>query len=146
MDKIKTNFFGTDHSRWHGCPQRQLELRHLLERHLCQEPAPEANPKMMVDYLHKNFPGAIYKAAYEAGKFGFWIQRQLASLGVECLVVNPADIPKSQKTVCKDRSPRCQEYRAPLAKRLSSRHPYPRWATRSRPRVLPPPEKNTERP
>jgi transposase len=51
----------------------------------------------MVDYLHKNFPGAIYKAAYEAGKFGFWIQRQLTSLGVECLVVNPADIPKSQK-------------------------------------------------
>ena len=51
----------------------------------------------MVDYLHKNFPGAIYKAAYEAGKFGFWIQRQLTNLGVECLVVNPADIPKSQK-------------------------------------------------
>jgi transposase len=51
----------------------------------------------MVDYLYKNFPGAIYKAAYEAGKFGFWIQRQLTNLGVECLVVNPADIPKSQK-------------------------------------------------
>jgi hypothetical protein len=31
------------------------------------------------------------------GKFGFWIQRQLTTLGIECLVVNPADIPKSQK-------------------------------------------------
>jgi transposase len=27
----------------------------------------------------------------------FWIHRQLTALGIECLVVNPADIPKSQK-------------------------------------------------
>jgi transposase len=51
----------------------------------------------MVDYLKTHYPNAKYIAAYEAGKFGFWIQRQLTSLGVECLVVNPADIPKSQK-------------------------------------------------
>jgi transposase len=47
--------------------------------------------------LQKNYPGANYKVAYEAGKFGFWIHRQLTALGIECLVVNPADIPKTQK-------------------------------------------------
>jgi transposase len=61
---------------------------------------------MMADYLHKNFPGAIYRSAYEAGKFGFWIQRQLTSLGVECLVVNPADIPRSQKDSLQKTDPR----------------------------------------
>jgi transposase len=35
--------------------------------------------------------------AYEAGKFGYWIQRQLKSKGVECIVVNPADIPSTHK-------------------------------------------------
>jgi transposase len=60
----------------------------------------------MANYLKQHFPGASYKAAYEAGKFGFWIQRQLTSLGIECLVVNPADIPKSQKDSLQKTDPR----------------------------------------
>jgi transposase len=35
--------------------------------------------------------------AYEGGKFGYWIQRQLSSKGVQCIVVNPADIPATHK-------------------------------------------------
>lgn len=97
MNKIKTNFEGQ--TIYVGMDVHKeswnlgIHLNDLFLKNVHQKP----NPKLMVDYLRNNFPGATYKSAYEAGKFGFWIQRQLTSLGVECLVVNPADIPKSQK-------------------------------------------------
>ena len=48
-------------------------------------------------FLDKNYPEAEVTCAYEACKFGFWIQRKLAGFGFHCLVVNPADIPTSNK-------------------------------------------------
>ncbi len=50
----------------------------------------------MSAFLNQHFPEAHYKAAYEAGKFVFWVQRELTQLHIEYLVLNPADIPKSQ--------------------------------------------------
>ena len=55
------------------------------------------HPKALKNYLDKHFDGARIKCAYEACKFGFWIHRELTSLGYECLVVNAADIPTSNK-------------------------------------------------
>ena len=37
--------------------------------------------------------------------FQLWIHRQLTALGIECVVVNPADIPKSQKDKLQKRMP-----------------------------------------
>lgn len=48
-------------------------------------------------YLKRNFPGGEYYAVYEAGCFGFWIKRQLESLGIKTIVVNPGDVPTSDK-------------------------------------------------
>lgn len=45
-------------------------------------------------------------AAYGARKFGVWIQRQLKPLGIECLIVNPADISKSQNDILQKIDPR----------------------------------------
>lgn len=53
--------------------------------------------EVLVNYLKRNFPGAAYKTAYEAGFCGFWIYDQLREQGVECLVVNPADVPTKDK-------------------------------------------------
>ncbi|MGB4816497.1 MAG: IS110 family transposase, partial [Ferruginibacter sp.] len=106
MNKIKTNFDGQ--TIYVGMDVHKeswnlgIHLNDIFVKNVHQKP----NPQLMVDYLYKNFPGAIYKAAYEAGKFGFWIQRQLTNLGVECLVVNPADIPKSQKDSLQKTDPR----------------------------------------
>jgi transposase len=44
-------------------------------------------------YLKKNFPGATYHLAYEAGFCGFWICNYFKEHGIDCIVVNPADIP-----------------------------------------------------
>jgi transposase len=57
--------------------------------------SPEA--QAVVNYLHKNFPGAEYCSAYEAGFSGFWLHKQLTSLNVKNIVVNPADIPTTDK-------------------------------------------------
>jgi len=97
MDKIKTNFEGqtvyvgmdVHKASWN----LGIYLNDVYVKNVHQKP----NPDVLRNYLQNQFPGAVYKAAYEAGKFGFWIQRQLSSRGIECLVVNPADIPKSQK-------------------------------------------------
>lgn len=56
-----------------------------------------ASAAALYRYLHNNYPGAYYKCAYECGKFGYWIQRQLSSLGIECMAINPADIPSTHK-------------------------------------------------
>ncbi len=97
MDKIKTNFAGQTINvgmdihkiNW----DLGIHLNDMFVKNVHQKP----NPLVMANYLKQNYPGARYIAVYEAGKFGFWIQRQLTALGIECLVVNPADIPKSQK-------------------------------------------------
>jgi len=53
--------------------------------------------EVLMNYLKRNFPGAAYKTVYEAGFSGFWIHDQLQEQGVQCLVVNPADVPTKDK-------------------------------------------------
>lgn len=48
-------------------------------------------------YLIKNFPGGTYHSAYEAGFCGYWIHNHLKKLGINSMVVNPADIPTTDK-------------------------------------------------
>jgi transposase len=53
--------------------------------------------KLFVSYLHRHFPKATYHCVYEAGYCGYWICEQLRSAGVDCIVINPADVPTSDK-------------------------------------------------
>ena len=54
-------------------------------------------PEILKSYLDKYFSEYQVYCAYEASKFGFWIQRKFASYGYDCIVVNPADIPTTNK-------------------------------------------------
>lgn len=54
-----------------------------------QNPSPEE----LSSYLNRNFPNADFKACYESGFSGYWAQRELKDLGIDCIVVNPADVP-----------------------------------------------------
>lgn len=56
-------------------------------------------------YLHRNFPGANYLCSYEAGFCGFWIHDQFKEMGINCLVVNPADVPTKDKEKKQKRDP-----------------------------------------
>ena len=55
------------------------------------------SPHQLVGYLRENFPSGNYFTAYEAGFCGFWIHQELQKLGVNSIVVNPADIPTTGK-------------------------------------------------
>lgn len=66
---------------------------HLELKSFSQPP----EPKVLSNYLHKHFPGAHYQSAYESGFSGFWAHRALVSLGIENIVVNPSDIPSTDK-------------------------------------------------
>jgi len=56
-----------------------------------------ADPEQLYKYLSREYPGAEYHIAYEAGFSGFWACEDLNSLGCKTIVVNPADIPTSDK-------------------------------------------------
>src|SRR6266540_2607335 len=57
----------------------------------------DPNPEILNNYFKRNYPGAKLKVVYEAGFCGFGIQRSLTELGMECIVVNAADVPSSDK-------------------------------------------------
>src|ERR1043165_6509595 len=97
MLKVKANFsehtvdVGLDvHKRsWNAA----IFLDGLYVRNIHQPPSPGALQR----YLRTHYPSAHYRCAYESGKFGYWIHREFSGMGIECLVVNPADIPCTHK-------------------------------------------------
>lgn len=56
-----------------------------------------ADPKALYHYLSRHFPKAYYNRVYEAGYCGFWVHKQLQDLGINNIVVNPADVPTTDK-------------------------------------------------
>lgn len=68
-------------------------LEHLTHKTFSQDPRAET----LASYLKKNFPGAEYYSAYEAGFCGYSVHRSLEACGIHNIVVNPADIPTTDK-------------------------------------------------
>lgn len=56
-----------------------------------------SNPQILADYLHRHFPHARYHTAYEAGFSGFWIHKELIRYGIDNIIINPADVPTTDK-------------------------------------------------
>lgn len=78
-----------------------------------QDPQPEALHKFLVT----NYPGATYHSVYEAGFSGFLTHNRLLGLGINNIVVNPADVPtmgkeKLRKTDSVDSSKLARELRS----------------------------------
>ena len=84
------------------------------------------NPEPMIlsNYLRKHYPGGNYIAGYEAGYFGYGIQRDFESLGIKCFVLHAADVPTSQKDKEQKRDPRDSRK---IAKALKNNEVVPIW-------------------
>ena len=54
-------------------------------------------PEALLEYLKCNFPNGNYFSAYEAGFCGLWAHYKLEELGIHNIVINPADVPTTQK-------------------------------------------------
>lgn len=57
----------------------------------------DADEVLLYKHLNRKYPGATFKLCYEAGFSGFSTQRWLNDHGIECLVLNAADIATSDK-------------------------------------------------
>lgn len=57
----------------------------------------KSDAKTLFDTLNKKFPDAHFKSAYEAGFCGFSVHYKLIEMGFENIVINPADIPTTNK-------------------------------------------------
>lgn len=70
-----------------------IHTKHFEHKTFTQPPEVEK----LVHYLQRTFPGATYYSVYEAGFNGFWIHDRLQEQGINCMVVNPADVPTKDK-------------------------------------------------
>ena len=66
-----------------------IASEHTVLKRFTQPPSPEA----LYSFLTREYPDAEYKSVYEAGFCGFWIHERLMELGIDNIVVNPADVP-----------------------------------------------------
>lgn len=57
----------------------------------------DPSPELLTSQLQTRYPEGRYHLVYEIGFTGFWICRRFKELGVECIVVNAADIPTAHK-------------------------------------------------
>jgi len=55
------------------------------------------SPLELIAYLQKHYPDGIYHIVYEAGFCGFWALRIFRQHNVDCIIVNPADVPTTNK-------------------------------------------------
>lgn len=76
---------------------RSWKVTILTEKVAMKTFSQDPKPEILYQYLKRNFPGGIYHSAYEAGFCGYWIHNKLLSLGINSIVVNPADIPTTNK-------------------------------------------------
>jgi transposase len=54
-------------------------------------------PKELVEHLRKNYPNGTYYSCYEAGFCGYWIDQELNNSNVNNIVINPGDVPTTNK-------------------------------------------------
>lgn len=57
----------------------------------------DADAVLLHKHLNRKYPGATFKLCYEAGFSGFSTQRWLSEQGIDCRVVNAADVATSDK-------------------------------------------------
>lgn len=96
--KINENFF-KDQSFYVGIDshKKSWKVTILGEQYEHKTMSQDPQPKVLANYLQKNFPGGNFHAVYEAGFSGFNSCRELNELGINCIVIHPADVPTSQK-------------------------------------------------
>jgi len=84
-------FVGMDvhKNSWKICIRNEeMELRTFSQ---------QPSVKTLSNHLKENYPSATYKVVYEAGFCGFGYQREFTAVGIDCIIVHPADVPTSDK-------------------------------------------------
>lgn len=57
----------------------------------------DASAEVLYKHLQRKYRGATFRIGYEAGFSGFGVQRWFTQKGIDCIVINPADVSRSDK-------------------------------------------------
>lgn len=63
----------------------------------CKTFSQDPDADILKNYLSKKYPNGNYHSAYEAGFCGFSVHHELINQGIDNIVINPADIPTTDK-------------------------------------------------
>jgi transposase len=76
----------------------------VLSKNICLQSFSQPPSALLLhSYLTSHYTNANYHSAYEAGFCGYGNHRKLVALGIDNIVINPADIPRTNKdTLCKN--------------------------------------------
>jgi transposase len=55
------------------------------------------SPEYLNKYMNRHYPHGNYISVYEAGFCGYWIHRKLTEYGFKNIIVNPSDVPSTNK-------------------------------------------------
>lgn len=76
---------------------RSWKITIMVEGIPCKTFSQDPQAWILEKYLKDNYPGGNYYSAYEAGFCGFAPHRDLVKHGIKNIVVNPSDIPTTDK-------------------------------------------------
>ncbi|MEO6221170.1 MAG: IS110 family transposase, partial [Ginsengibacter sp.] len=69
----------------------------FLEGIILSNVSTAASADELITYLREHYGNAAFHCVYECGAWGFTLCRKLWAAGMDCIVVNPADIPGTDK-------------------------------------------------
>lgn len=98
MNKIKTLSFAGE-TIYCGIDVHKKNWRvniRTFDREL-EDFSQNADVDCFIAHIKKRYPGATVKVAYEAGFWGFCACRKMVLVGIDCIVINAADVPSSDK-------------------------------------------------
>lgn len=93
----KLDFTGKDIYSGIDAHLRSWKISIMVDGILCKTFSQDPKAGLLESYLQANYPGGNYYSAYEAGFCGFAPHRDLHKHGIKNIVVNPADIPTTDK-------------------------------------------------
>lgn len=101
----ETNFKGNDITDFSGkticvgidVHQKDFQVASVHQEVCLGNHRMEASSQRLIEHLHRRYPGATLKCVYESCSWGFTLQRDLTAAGIECIVVNAADVATNDK-------------------------------------------------
>lgn len=98
---MKSNLPKFDYSNKNIYIGIDVHVKHWTVTVICEESIKTqtvvSKANKLAEFIQREYPNGNYFAAYEAGCFGFHIKEKLDALGIFTIIINPADIPTSDK-------------------------------------------------
>ena len=93
----KLNFTGQDIYAGIDAHLKSWKITIMVQGIPCKTFSQNPDADIFKKYLSKNYPNGNYHSAYEAGFCGFSPHRELINQGIDNIVINPADVPTTDK-------------------------------------------------